>query len=54
VQEIAAPPKEMLPVFRTRVRNDSLFSSTLRLPQSAFFSACSPCSTMSPSLKRIP
>lgn len=24
-QEIAAPPKEMLPVFRTRVRNDSLF-----------------------------
>lgn len=55
MQEIAAPPKEMLPAFRIRVRDDSLFFlHVARLRQSAFFSACSPCSTTSPSLTRMP
>ena len=38
MQEIAAPPKEMLPAFRIRVRDDSLFSSTFRASVIRLFS----------------
>lgn len=56
VQSMAAPPKAILPAFSTLFRGVDLFSAIATVStkgQSTFFSAASPCFTMSPVVKRM-